>query len=248
MRIGPLSGYEAKAERAGADPSHCPGPGHGRRSHGRLHVAESLERTLDTGEAWFFSRSRRELWHKGETSGNVIKVHEVQVDCDTDTILLKGSPTGPACHTGKPTCFFQGLDGADLEFEAAGPAVVDELFSVIESRKKAAPEGSYVAKLLHEGIDRIGKKVIEEAGETVIAAKNGNADETVHEVADLWFHSLVLLSSAGLKPRISGGSFQSADGRCVSLPALGALGGKGLYGSLDPVAEAGFGARHPRTF
>ncbi len=161
---------------------------------------ESLERTLDTGEAWFFSRSRQDLWHKGETSGNVIKVHEVQVDCDTDTILLKGSPAGPACHTGKPTCFFQGLDGADLEFEAAGPAVVDELFSVIESRKKAAPEGSYVAKLLHEGIDRIGKKVIEEAGETVIAAKNGNADETVHEVADLWFHSLVLLSSAGLKP------------------------------------------------
>ncbi len=161
---------------------------------------ESLERTLDTGEAWFFSRSRQALWHKGETSGNVIKVHEVQVDCDTDTILLKGSPAGPACHTGKPTCFFQGLDGADLEFEAAGPAVLDELFSVIESRKTAAPEGSYVAKLLHEGVDRIGKKVIEEAGETVIAAKNGNAAETVHEVADLWFHSLVLLSSAGLKP------------------------------------------------
>lgn len=172
----------------------------------------SLRRTLESGEAWFYSRSRQELWHKGEVSGNYIKVNSVQVDCDNDTLLLKSNPTGPVCHTGKPTCFFQGsLDPVkdELEFETpSGSAsvsdtsrgIVDELFEVIEGRKKAAPEGSYVGKLLQGGIDRIGKKVIEEAGETVIAAKNGVPAETIHEVADLWFHSLVLLSASGLTP------------------------------------------------
>jgi len=160
----------------------------------------SLRRTLESGEAWFYSRSRQELWHKGEVSGNFIKVNRVEVDCDNDTLLLKCSPTGPACHTGKPTCFFQEVEKAPLEFERPSPQVVDELFDLIESRKREAPEGSYVAKLLREGVDRIGKKVIEEAGETVIAAKNGVRSQTVHEVADLWFHSLVLMSSVGLKP------------------------------------------------
>ena len=161
---------------------------------------EALRRTLDTGEAWFYSRSRAELWHKGETSGNVIKVSRIVVDCDGDVLLLKSTPTGPACHTGKPTCFFQTLESLPAETEEQGPHVVEELFGVIEGRKQESPEGSYVAKLLWEGVDRIGKKVIEEAGETVIAAKNNSPEELTHEVADLWFHSLILLSWAGLSP------------------------------------------------
>lgn len=162
---------------------------------------ESLRMTLESGEATFYSRSRQSLWRKGETSGNVIKVHSIEVDCDFDTLILKSSPTGPACHTGAETCFFQGLTANEkLEFEAPAAQVLDELFQVIESRKSGGPQGSYVAKLLHEGMDRIGKKVIEEAGETVIAAKNGIKEETVHEVADLWFHSLVLLSASNLTP------------------------------------------------
>ena len=159
---------------------------------------ESLRRTLDTGEAWFYSRSRQELWHKGDTSGNVIHVSSVEVDCDGDTLLLKSSASGPACHTGKPTCFFQSIEESVLDFDGTGRQVLDELFALIEDRKQKAPQGSYVANLLRQGVDRIGKKVIEEAGETVIAAKNGQDGETIHEVADLWFHSLILLSSAGL--------------------------------------------------
>lgn len=160
----------------------------------------SLRRTLASGEAWFYSRSRQELWHKGEVSGNFIKVHGVQVDCDADTLLLKSAPTGPVCHTGKPTCFFQDLQG-EPEFERPPAHIIDELFEVIEGRKTEAPEGSYVAKLLKQGVDRIGKKVLEEAGETVIAAKNNVPQETISELADLWFHSLVLLSHLGLKPQ-----------------------------------------------
>jgi phosphoribosyl-ATP pyrophosphohydrolase/phosphoribosyl-AMP cyclohydrolase len=161
---------------------------------------ESLQLTQQTGEATFYSRTRKELWRKGETSGNVIKVHRIEVDCDADTLVLKSTPTGPACHTGQPTCFFQELPAQGIEFERPEPHILDELFQVIESRKTGAPSGSYVAKLLHEGMDRIGKKVIEEAGETVIAGKNGIPEETIHEVADLWFHSLILLSASGLTP------------------------------------------------
>ncbi len=115
-------------------------------------------------------------------------------------LLLKGQPTGPVCHTGQPTCFFQDLEPAGLTYERPAPHIVDELYEVIESRKRNPPADSYVGKLLREGVDRIGKKVIEEAGESVIAAKNGKKDELVHEVADLWFHSLVLMASAGLAP------------------------------------------------
>ena len=161
---------------------------------------EAVLRTLESGEAWFYSRSRQELWHKGETSGNVIKVNEVQVDCEGNSLIYRGEPTGPACHTGKPTCFFQTVEAKGLQFVDSDRDVIDELFAVIESRKRDAPADSYVAKLLSEGVDRIGKKVIEEAGETVIAAKNGVREETIHEVADLWFHSLILLSHAGLTP------------------------------------------------
>ena len=161
----------------------------------------SLQRTLASGEAWFYSRSRQELWHKGQVSGNFIKVNRVQVDCDNDTLLLKSAPTGPVCHTGQPTCFFQDIEQGEPEFEGPAAHVIDELFEIIEERKREKPQGSYIAGLLAEGVDRIGKKVIEEAGETVIAAKNNVPGEIVHEVADLWFHTLILLAGAGLGPQ-----------------------------------------------
>lgn len=161
---------------------------------------ESLVKTVETGEAWFYSRSRRSLWHKGETSGNVIKIDRIEVDCDGDTLILKATSTGPACHTGKPTCFFQDLPERGIEFDLAERDVLADLFETIESRKLERPDGSYVAKLFDAGVDRIGKKVVEEAGEAVIAAKNRVKEETIHEVADLWFHSLVLLADAGLTP------------------------------------------------
>ncbi|MBI4300165.1 MAG: bifunctional phosphoribosyl-AMP cyclohydrolase/phosphoribosyl-ATP diphosphatase HisIE [Chloroflexi bacterium] len=177
--------------------------------------AEALAQTLQTGDAWFYSRSRKELWHKGETSGNYLRVRGILADCDGDAILLQVEPAGPACHTGKQSCFFQRVEAATGEpgyalFElpdeqiAQLPSraeVLAELFEVIEGRKRELPEGSYVASLFKNGIDRISKKVIEEAGEAVIAAKNNDRGETIYEVADLWFHSLVLLSACGLSPK-----------------------------------------------
>jgi phosphoribosyl-ATP pyrophosphohydrolase/phosphoribosyl-AMP cyclohydrolase len=187
---------------------------------------ESLRRTLESGQVWFWSRSRRELWHKGDTSGNFLNVRAVRLDCDFDTVLVEALPDGPTCHTGAVSCFFEPVSatglGSDGESESAaqgsgssdggpapsGPAetagldgrTVDALFDVIEERQRLRPEGSYVAKLLDAGVDRIAKKIGEEATEVVIAAKNGEAAEITWEVADLWFHSLVLLASAGLQP------------------------------------------------
>jgi len=170
---------------------------------------ESLRLTLETGDAWFWSRSRSELWHKGSTSGNYQHVSRVRLDCDADTIILDVDPDGPACHTGARTCFFQVIDktgthpdpspdsGSNSEPRPTA-AVVEELARVIAGRHREMPEGSYVASLLKSGIDRVAKKVGEEAAETIIAAKNGAHDEIVWEVADLWFHSLVLLESTGV--------------------------------------------------
>jgi phosphoribosyl-ATP pyrophosphohydrolase/phosphoribosyl-AMP cyclohydrolase len=168
--------------------------------------AEALKLTLETGDAWFWSRSRQELWHKGATSGNYQRVERVRIDCDADTVIVDVKPDGPACHTGARTCFFHTLDQdgmhADPTAEAGAPAhgaaVVDELARVIADRHVKMPEGSYVAGLLKSGIDRIAKKVGEESAETIIAAKNGAHDEIVWEVADLWFHSLVLLEATGV--------------------------------------------------
>lgn len=191
------------------------------------HVnAESLHRTLESGEAWFWSRSRQELWHKGATSGNYQRVVRVRTDCDQDALLLEVDPAGPACHTGATSCFFEnidpppqsGLESPPIDARALPPQpsvvdpqsapehhaapsdaqVLEELAAVIAQRKATMPEGSYVAGLLAQGIDRVAKKVGEEAVETVIAAKNGSHDEIVWEVADLWFHSLVLLEATGV--------------------------------------------------
>ena len=163
---------------------------------------ESLELTRETGDAWFYSRSRAELWHKGETSGNYLRVQEVIADCDGDAILLKVRPEGPACHTGALSCFHNPVADPALDFQPPepGPAILGELFQVIESRKQNAPPGSYTALLFQEGVDRIAQKVIEEAGETVIDAVQGNNERLAEETADLLYHTLVLLANAGVAP------------------------------------------------
>ena len=159
---------------------------------------EALRRTLAGPDVWFYSRSRAELWHKGETSGNYLRVKEVLTDCDADAVVVKVEPTGPACHTGSTSCFDVRLDGpeavADVE-QQAGPGVLAELFDVIEQRRRDRPEGSYTTRLFDEGAPRIAQKVAEESGEVVIAALTGSAEETAGEASDLLYHLLVLLSA-----------------------------------------------------
>lgn len=157
----------------------------------------SLRRTMDNHEAWFYSRSREELWHKGEVSGNSIKVQSIAVDCDGDALLFRAEPTGPACHTGEKTCFFRDLTNDNYEFapETGGAGIMEELAQVIAERKASMPEGSYTVSLFKEGVERVAQKVIEEAGETAIAGVKQTKERLVSEVADLWFHSLVLLAS-----------------------------------------------------
>ena len=162
----------------------------------------SLKRTLEGGQVWFYSRSREDLWHKGEVSGNYLNLREAYFDCDADTLLLKVEPDGPTCHTGNTSCFFTAMDGMPDAFEAAevGSGVLDELFALIQDRKRQMPEGSYTAKLFHEGPARIAQKVIEEAGETALAAAQGDKENLPGEVADLMYHLLVLLSASDVKP------------------------------------------------
>jgi phosphoribosyl-ATP pyrophosphohydrolase/phosphoribosyl-AMP cyclohydrolase len=149
--------------------------------------AESLGRTLETGQTWFWSRSRNELWHKGETSGNTQDVVTLTADCDSDAIVVLVEPAGPACHTGARSCF-------DLELpEQASGGLFHELYNVIKSRKAERPEGSYTTYLFDQGLDKILKKVGEEAAETIIAAKNEDKKQLVAETADLFYHLLVLL-------------------------------------------------------
>ncbi len=160
---------------------------------------EAVEKTLQTRHAWFFSRSRRQLWEKGETSGNTLHVKGLRVDCDGDALIYLADPAGPTCHTGERSCFFACLDGLPPG-ETSGEAAA-ELFRTIKQRQaEGDPSGSYVAKLLSQGVDRIGKKIGEEAGEVIIAAKNADKHELAHEVADLWFHTYLLLAQQGLTP------------------------------------------------
>jgi phosphoribosyl-ATP pyrophosphohydrolase/phosphoribosyl-AMP cyclohydrolase len=160
---------------------------------------EALHKALETRTAWFFSRSRQRLWQKGETSGHYLDLHGVRIDCDGDAIIYLCQPHGPTCHTGAPSCFFQPLDEEPLP-ETDGEAAA-ALWTTIQQRiQHGSPESSYVARLVAEGVDRIAKKVGEEATEVVIAAKNADRAELAHEVADLWFHSLVLLAQQGMTP------------------------------------------------
>ncbi|MCX8029704.1 MAG: bifunctional phosphoribosyl-AMP cyclohydrolase/phosphoribosyl-ATP diphosphatase HisIE [Brevinematales bacterium] len=149
---------------------------------------KALEKTIETGKTWFWSRSRNSLWNKGETSGNYHIVESITLDCDNDTLLVKVKPVGPTCHTGNYSCFYK-----NNEEVKASPEIINEIYEVIINRKRTMPENSYVAKKMKEGIDRILKKVAEEAGEFIIASKNANEKEIIYEIADLIFHSLLVL-------------------------------------------------------
>jgi phosphoribosyl-ATP pyrophosphohydrolase/phosphoribosyl-AMP cyclohydrolase len=165
---------------------------------------DALARTLAERTTWLYSRSRNALWKKGETSGNVQDVVSVAYDCDGDALLYRVRPHGPACHTGAPSCFTGELLPPSETREAEMPSgatferALVELRATIASRRTADPETSYTAKLLAGGVDRIGKKVGEEATEVVIAAKNGAPQEIVWEVADLLYHTMVLLEERGV--------------------------------------------------
>ncbi len=162
---------------------------------------EALKKTVETGRTHFWSRSRKKLWNKGEESGHFQDVKEIFVDCDCDTVLVTVTQTGAACHTGAASCFYRSSDFEEKlapEFELG---YIGKVFEVIESRKLSPKDGSYVSGLMEGGLDRILKKITEEAGEAVIAAKNSDKNELIYELADLWFHSMVLLSKENLKPQ-----------------------------------------------
>ncbi len=166
---------------------------------------ESLDKTLETGAVHFWSRSRNELWRKGATSGHVMKVVEVIADCDQDCLLVRVQPEGPACHTGQTSCFFTPLlSDADNPGETVFSETIGELSELIRDRHQTRPKGSYTARLFDGGVDRIAKKVGEEAAEVIIAAKNNDADELCRESADLLYHLLVLWEQAGVSPAAVG--------------------------------------------
>ncbi|MFJ7162300.1 bifunctional phosphoribosyl-AMP cyclohydrolase/phosphoribosyl-ATP diphosphatase HisIE [Bacillus safensis] len=153
---------------------------------------ESYEKTLETGETWFYSRSRNELWHKGATSGHTQQVISIRYDCDKDALLVLVAPSGPACHTGSYSCFSE--EGVKrLSEEQERFAILNELEQVIAKRQAEMPEGAYTTYLFEKGVDKILKKVGEEASEVIIAAKNRDQEELKWETADLLYHLLVLL-------------------------------------------------------
>jgi phosphoribosyl-ATP pyrophosphohydrolase/phosphoribosyl-AMP cyclohydrolase len=143
---------------------------------------EALRRTKESGQAWFFSRSRQELWHKGETSGSFLNVEELKEDCDGDAILVRVRADGPACHTGAESCF------------------APWLWRRVAERAKERPEGSYVTKLLADGPKAAAQKVGEEGVEVAVAGVSESDEALIGELADLWFHSYVLLAARGLDP------------------------------------------------
>ena len=144
---------------------------------------ESLQRTMDSGETWFWSRSRNELWHKGATSGNTQRVIDIATDCDRDALVVTVEPAGPACHTGSVSCF-----------ERVPPLPLEGLMAVLRERYEQRPEGSYTAKLFDGGLPRILKKIGEEATEVVIAATSEGRERTISEITDLVFHLCVLMT------------------------------------------------------
>jgi phosphoribosyl-ATP pyrophosphohydrolase/phosphoribosyl-AMP cyclohydrolase len=165
---------------------------------------EALQRTRDTGQVHFWSRSRQELWHKGATSGNFMVVRDLLVDCDGDTLLLQVDPAGPACHTGNGSCFFRrsgSFEGPPVRPDAGGGPVLHSLFATILDRQASRKPGSYTALLLDSGEDEILKKVGEEAMEVILAAKGQGDERLTAEVADLLYHLLVLLAARGLDLR-----------------------------------------------
>jgi len=168
---------------------------------------ESLKKTIETGNTHFWSRSRNKLWKKGETSGNEQIVKEISYDCDNDTLLVKVEQKGVACHTGNRSCFYSKLtqvvipsEARNLEVETFSGNVIDKIYEVILDRKRNLRESSYVSSLFKSGRDKILKKIGEEASEVVIGSKNDKKEEIIYEIADLWFHTLVLLGYHDISP------------------------------------------------
>lgn len=199
---------------------------------------ESLQKTVDTGYTWFYSRSRSALWNKGETSGNKQRVKEIYYDCDGDTLLVTVHQTGVACHTGTYTCFSgrklyheseKGIAVLENKPETSLTTVLNELYNVIQDRQLNPVEGSYTNYLFDKGQDKILKKVGEEAVETVIASKNNSKSEVLYEMGDLWYHCLVLLAYHKLTPdelltelmsRRKGGSYHKFTGKTGVRPEM----------------------------
>ena len=148
---------------------------------------EALQKTTESGETWFWSRSRNELWHKGATSGNTQRVVHIAHDCDDDALLISVIPSGPACHTGARSCF-----------EGVPSRMLDRLLETLRDRREKRPAGSYSASLFEKGRDAILKKIGEEAVEVIVAAKGEGRDRTISEIADLVFHLSVLMADEGL--------------------------------------------------
>ncbi|WP_066058768.1 bifunctional phosphoribosyl-AMP cyclohydrolase/phosphoribosyl-ATP diphosphatase HisIE [Robertmurraya korlensis] len=166
---------------------------------------ESLDKSIETRETWFYSRSRQELWHKGATSGNTQKIVEMKFDCDQDAVVVLVEPAGPACHNGTTSCFtesvFTGEEGTTGAESLADYQILFELEQLIRNREKERPEGAYTTYLFEKGVDKILKKVGEEASEVIIAAKNRDTEELKWEAADLLYHLYVLLVEQGLPAR-----------------------------------------------
>ncbi|MHB1151975.1 MAG: bifunctional phosphoribosyl-AMP cyclohydrolase/phosphoribosyl-ATP diphosphatase HisIE [Eubacteriales bacterium] len=155
----------------------------------------SLRKTIESGTTWFFSRSRQCLWNKGANSGNLQYVKSIQYDCDDDTLLIKVTQVGVACHTGEYSCFHNKLLG---EADVADTSVLNDLYKAVADRKTNPQEGSYTCYLFDKGIDKILKKVGEECSETIIAAKNNDNEQLTLEISDLLYHLIVLMNERNL--------------------------------------------------
>ena len=170
---------------------------------------EALEKTIETGAAWYYSRSRKKLWKKGETSGNVQRVQELSYDCDGDTLLLRVKQSGVACHTGSYSCFSgrklyhaseNSIVPVDAKDDMPLAEILSDLYQVIQSRRLHPVEGSYTNYLFDKGQDKILKKLGEETAETIIASKNNIREDVLYEMGDLWYHCLVLLAYHNMTP------------------------------------------------
>ena len=199
---------------------------------------EALEKTIETGAAWYYSRSRKKLWKKGETSGNVQRVQELSYDCDGDTLLLRVKQTGVACHTGSYSCFSgrtlyhaseNSIVPVDAKDDMPLAEILSDLYQVIQSRRLHPVEGSYTNYLFDKGQDKILKKLGEETAETIIASKNNIREDVLYEMGDLWYHCLVLLAYHNMTPedlleelkrRHNGGSYHKFAGKTGIRPDM----------------------------
>jgi len=163
--------------------------------------AESLKISIDEGKTCFWSRSRSELWRKGETSGNVQHIVSIKADCDKDTLLVTVKKDGPACHTGAESCFFDDVYCSGKEHEQSKPFTLNTLHDIIVDRKQNKKPGSYTTYLFEKGIDKILKKLGEESTEVIIAAKGNDKAETIYELADLVYHAMVLMTEMEITPQ-----------------------------------------------